>query len=161
MLFWHVGGTKSSLGGWVWVYLPWGRWEIVFQNIAAFSLLFGIWRGSIFYAVRTQILRMCYKIITNIASLTSLGLQELLSLVQWLPVNFRIDYSITSSVLWRSKVSFGCLMIPLVQNCRSCLWCKAFFFFPCLLKKIHLFPPLKWYFHVQNLCRDAVEDVLG
>lgn len=95
MLFWHVGGTKSSLGGWVRVCLPWGRWEIVFQNIAAFSLLLGIWRGSIFYAVRTQILRMCYKIITNIASLTSLGLQELLSLVQWLPVNFRIDYSIT------------------------------------------------------------------
>lgn len=124
------------------VYLPWGRWEIVFQNIAAFGLLFGIWRGSIFYAVRTQILRMCYKIITNIASLTSLGLQELLSLVQWLPVNFRIDYSITSSVLWRSKVSFGCLMIPLVQNCRSCLWCMAFFFFfPLPFKKDSSSPP--------------------
>lgn len=101
----------------------------MFQNIAALTLLFGIWRGSIFDAVRTQILRMCYKIITTIASLTSLGLQELPSLVQWLPVNFRID---CSGVLCRSKVSFGSLMIPLVQNCRSCLSCMAFsslFFF--------------------------------
>lgn len=115
----------------------------MFQNTAAFSWLFGIWRRSIFYAVRTQILRMGYKIITNTASLTSLGLQELLSLVQWLPVNFRIDYSISSAVLCRSKVSFGCLMIPLVQNCRSCLCCMEFFisfFLFAFLKKLFFFP---------------------
>lgn len=60
---------------------PWRLGE-GFQNTAAFSLLSGIWGRSIFYTMRTEILRMCYKIITNIASLTSLGLQELLSLVE-------------------------------------------------------------------------------
>lgn len=135
------GSTESSLGGWVRECLPWGRWEIVFQNIAAFSLLFGIWRGSIFYAVSTQILRMCYKIIANFPSLTSLGLQERLSLVQWLPVNFRIDYSISFSVLWRSKVSCGCLMIPLVQNCRSLSLLHGFFFFFSFFKRFIFFSP--------------------
>lgn len=127
---------------------PWRLGE-GFQNIAAFSLLFGIWGRSLFYTMRTEIMRMCYKIITNTAALTSLGLQELLSLVQWLPVNLRITL-IISGVLCRSEVSFGCLMIPLVQNCRSCLCCMAFFFFFSLLKDSSFFP-LKWYFHVQNI----------
>lgn len=98
-----------------------------------------------YFMLSYLISRMCYKIITNIASLTSLGLRELLSLVQWLPVNFKIDYLITSGVLCRSEVSFGCLMIPLVQNCRSCLRRMFFFFiyFFAFFKRLIFFFPLK------------------